>query len=150
MMGLNTESMGGYNGSDVKYSMSFDTKEKRDKADLSMAKERLKKMGLPGFSKLMVQKTLTNYNDGTFCWGGEGVFYKEIYPDKNRSISPFLKNIYYNRNYTGKYTFIWKFITQCVWMGIIVLVIFAVNIKSPSKEITAIMISLIMLTIFQS
>ena len=90
MMGLNTESMGGYNGSDVKYSMSFDTKEKRDKADLSMAKERLKKMGLPGFSKLMVQKTLTNYNDGTFCWGGEGVFYKEIYPDKNSSISPFL------------------------------------------------------------
>ena len=150
MMGLNTESMGGYNGSDVKYSMSFDTKEKRDKADLSMAKERLKKMGLPGFSKLMVQKTLTNYNDGTFCWGGEGVFYKEIYPDKNSSISPFLKNIYYNRNYSGKYTFIWKFITQCVWMGIIVLVIFAVNIKSPSKEITAIMISLIILTIFQS
>lgn len=71
MMGMNTEGMGVWNGDDVDLSMSVDTVAERTAMNKRVAKERLHDMGIKGFISHMHRKLLTNYNDGTFCWGGE-------------------------------------------------------------------------------
>ena len=66
--------MGVWAGDDVSYSDSFQTVEERDQADLQKAFERIENMGAVGFSKQMIRKTLTNYNDGTFFGVEKGRF----------------------------------------------------------------------------
>lgn len=70
MMGMNAEEMGVWNGDDVELSMSVDTVSERTAMNKAVAKERLHDMGIKGFLLHMHRKLLTNYNDGTFCWGG--------------------------------------------------------------------------------
>lgn len=149
MMGFNSEAMGVYSGEDVAFSGSFKTKEERDRADMEKVSERIRNMGVAGFSRLMVKKTLTNYYDGSFCWGGEGSFYYEVLPDQN-AMSPFFKNVYYNRRYEGKYNYAWTFFEQCVWMGTLTLSIFSVFIKKPGKETVILLLTLLILTVFQT
>lgn len=150
MMGFNDKEMGVYSEDDVKYSRSFNTKDERNKKNLQMFKQRLEKMGVSGFFSLMAQKNLTNYNDGTFCWGGEGRFYVSFPERKQNPLSEFLKNVYYNRSVQGKYYHAWAYFEQFIWMGILVLSVFCINLKKPSKEITVLLISLLILTLFQS
>ena len=149
MMGMNYDTGGVYSWDDVGYSESFATAEERNKADMDTAFERIGRMGFLGFSNLMVRKTLINYNDGTFSWGYEGEFYKEVFPDKT-PLSPFLKNVYYNRAYTGKYNVAWDFFEQCVWMGIVTLSLFAAAFKRVDKETAILMLAIIILTVFES
>lgn len=46
------------------------------------------------FLNLMHRKALTNYNDGTFCWGGEGGFYVESLADQNLPWAPAAQKLY--------------------------------------------------------
>ena len=43
--------------------------------------------------KLMRKKALTIFNDGTFAWGFEGGFYREVFPTDN-PISLILRSLY--------------------------------------------------------
>lgn len=61
--------------------MSVDTVSERIAMNKAVAKERLHDMGIKGFILHMHRKLLTNYNDGTFCWGGEGSFCAELLPE---------------------------------------------------------------------
>ncbi len=79
MMGMNySEGPGGngvWNLEDVDFSKNFATAKERKEENLHIAKKRIREMGVPGMLHLMHRKVLTDYNDGTFCWGGE----KEIF-----------------------------------------------------------------------
>ena len=69
MMGMNPDVMGVYSEEDVQFSSSFFIKRTTQKADLREAFMRINQMGVTGCVKQEIRKTLTNYNDGTFCWG---------------------------------------------------------------------------------
>ncbi len=73
MMGLNTETMGAYNGDDNLYSNTFSSVKERNRGNMKLALERIREMGPIGLMKHGARKTLTNYYDGTFAWRG-GVF----------------------------------------------------------------------------
>lgn len=148
MMGLNTEGMGVWNGEDVEFSNSIDTAENRTKENLRVSRERLEQMGWEGLFDQIVKKTLTNYNDGTFCWGGEGIFFAEIVEEKDTRLSPLLRNIYYCRDYTGKYYIYWSNFEQMIWMVTLFLMLFSAFGKTD-KRIAVMMLSVIGLSIFE-
>lgn len=148
MMGLNPNDLGVWSAEDVTYSGSFSTSSERNTGNLQVAFNRIKTMGPIGLTKHFIRKTLTNYNDGTFCWGGEGAFYAEILPEKNHYLSSFFRNLYYNRNYKGKYYFIWANFAQMMWLTVLFFAMLS-GFFSKDKRITVVMVSIIGLTLFE-
>lgn len=148
MMGLNTESMGVYENQDVKYSESFPTVEERRRMDLVLAGERLREMGPGGLMRQLHRKVLTNYNDGTFCWGGEGAFYDEILEEKDGWLSPFLRNLYYNGEQEGRYYRYWNCFAQLLWLAILTMSILAVwKLKDPDTAVM--LLAIVGVSLFQ-
>ena len=147
MMGLNFKTTGIYNQDDVNFSGKYATLSERNKANITVIKERLNNYGVSGYIKFLVQKTLVNYGDGTFAWSLEGGFYKEKYDDKNAWISPILKSCYYNdgKNYNKTSTF-----EQAVWIGIILSMLGSIFIHKHSidNKIAVLMLTVMGLTVF--
>lgn len=94
MMGLNPEMRGDYAQSDVNFSKSFATREERRAANLSVVRERLAELGPTGLAGLFLDKALTNFNDGTFAWGQEGMFFSEGRHGDDL-LAPLTRSIYY-------------------------------------------------------
>ncbi len=149
MLGLNQNSIGTYNDADVMFARQYETRKERDKAELKEAGRRIKDMGVKGFGKLLCEKTLLNYYDGTFFWGNEGYFYKVIFPEPNKRLSPFLRNLYYNRDVKGKYYPLWCTFATIVWFGVLVLMFFA-SIGKQNKFTLVLMTAIILLTIYEA
>lgn len=57
------------------------------------------------------------YNNGTFAWGKEGNFWRNVHEEKNTLVSPFLRNIYYE---DGKYNRHFQQFEQIVWLFVLV------------------------------
>ncbi len=150
MMGMNSESMGVWSKDDVKFSRSFSLEEQRNEANIEETKKRIKQMGVVGLSKQFVRKTLTNYNDGTFGWGGEGRFYYSV-PKKDNVLSKITRNIYYTDTYDGKggklYP-LWSNFEHMIWITILFLGCVSAFVKRTSEK-NVIMLSVIGLTIFE-
>ena len=139
MMGLNNNG-GTYNYDDVIFSSSFDSKKQRDIANYQEAIKRLKTINLPIH---IIKKTLINYNDGSFAWGKEGNVYTEIVDKKNNTLSPFLRNIYYD---TGKYNNIFSSVVYGIW--ILTLICCGFSLKGVNKEKDMLMLSFFGLFLF--
>lgn len=100
MMGLSVERNGVYDGDDVRFSASFATRAERTAGNLRVIRERLAQLGPGGLLHHLGKKTQVNYGDGSFAWTQEGNFFMETYPDRDRVLSPFFKNLFYS---DGKY-----------------------------------------------
>lgn len=148
MLGANYQAMGVWNQEDIDISNSCQSVEEREKVNLTEFFNRVSSMGIDGVLKLIVRKTLTNFNDGTFCWGGEGTFYYNILPEKNNLGSRLLRNLYYNRNISPYYIY-YEYFAQIIWMGVLSLSIVAGLYKDNKIQIV-IMLALIGLTIFET
>ena len=148
MMGMNPEAHGHYSGDDVLYSASFSTVSERKRANIKTAFDRIKTMGRSGLMNQIIYKTLINYDDGTFYWGGEGTFYTGILPEKNHYISSFFRNLYYNRDYKGKYYSIWANFEQMIWLTVLFFAMLS-GFFARDKRITVVMITIIGLTLFE-
>jgi hypothetical protein len=150
MMGMNPEDMGIWSETDVGFSASFDTVEARNAGDMELAKERIKDMGVVGLAKQFVRKTLTNYNNGTFCWAGEGTFFVSIPEEKSSRISGLLKGLYYTRDWTdvGKYYVAWSNFEQMLWLTVLMLSVFSTFAQKGSEK-NVIMLAIIGLTMFE-
>lgn len=152
MMGLNysegESGNGVWNSEDVKYSRSFSNAKKRKEGNLQVASERVKEMGMTGMAHLMRRKILTDYNDGTFCWGGEGVFFGETLSTKNHFFASFLRNVYYGKIREGRY-FKWFYNSElAIWLAVLLLGTGGIFYKNK-KELTIVMLAIIGLTIFE-
>ena len=147
MMGANTEEFGAYFQRDVSFSWRCATREERTQKNLQVFAERVQEMGPVGLFKQMMRKTLTNFNDGTFCWAGEGKFYREILEEKNPVLSPLTRSIYYSHE--GKLYPVWANFAQMIWMGVLALAACAALGKRDAR-MSVIMLSLIGLTIFET
>ena len=148
MMGLNTETMGVYRREDVEFSASFATREERDRANLEQAGERLQAMGAGGFLRLMVQKTLTNYADGTFCWDGEGEFYVSKIEREPSPLGDFLRELYYSGEWGGRYFPLWANFVQMLWLAVLLLSCFS-GLSGPDARRDCLMLGILGLSLFE-
>ena len=114
MMGLNEERNGIYSTEDVEFSAHQPSKEVRTRENIRVSIERVKNMGAVGLARHLSKKLLIAFNDGTFAWGCEGVFYSELKEDLNTGVSPWLKDVYYHNS--GRLHFIYGFIVQQIWI----------------------------------
>jgi hypothetical protein len=150
MLGLNDETGGTYSRDDANFSGSFDTAQERNTADMEVAVSRIQRLGALGLIKLAVKKTLTNYYNGTFCWGGEGNFFVGIMEERNLPFSSFVRGLYYSGDYSdvGKYYDIWSNFEQMIWLTILLVSIFSVFADKGSDK-AVITLSVIGLTVFE-
>lgn len=149
MMGFNEESGGSYSGTDVSFSGDLETAEERTRENLRVVKERVKRFGFLGLTKFMTKKCLTNYSDGTYAWGLEGGFYHTVPEEKNSTLSPFLRSIFYTNgsNYT-----LFKTFQQYLWILILIGnlgILFVIRDKKLRKDITVAVIALLGMFAFE-
>lgn len=94
-MGLNEETNGTYSADDVTQALSMeDAGERRDML-MEKAADRLRGMGVSGLLRHLKRKTLANYADGTFSWGGDCTgenYYREVIEEKDARLSPFFRD----------------------------------------------------------
>jgi len=128
MTGLNPRTYGVFSDEDAALSYSTATIDEREERNWNVIKERLETMGLKGYLEFSAHKILTNFNDGTFAWGGEGGFYVEIFENK-LPLSESLRNFYYHN---GKYVGVFFQLTQILWLFIIFLLPF--NLLKKNKQ----------------
>lgn len=147
MMGLNPVTKGVYYEKDVSYTDSFNSKEKKIAANLDVVKKRLKKYGVNGYFKLLSEKLMTNYNDGTFAWSVEGDFYSKILDEPNDANAQLLRDIYY---YDGIYYKNYATYQQSIWITILFFMLIAVKKIAVmiNKDSYVIALAIIGITLF--
>lgn len=149
MMGANYQSIGIYSAEDVDFSHSFHNKSERRREELKRAGGRYKAMGFSNTMLLWGRKILLNFSDGTFYWGREGNFYREI-PDHSGPVASATRELYYT---SGKYIDNWRVAMTSVWLGMILLAMLAAipykrRENNSNAIIHAIMLTVIMATLF--
>jgi len=137
MMGFNEAKNGGYYVYDVKYTLSYYGVEEKKEAIITRLNERLHQYGPKRVAKIMRKKALTIFNDGTFAWGFEGGFYREVFPTDN-PISLILRSFVYNGEYEiedGNHYHITKTVQQIVWIScLLLMVIKVIRLKRCDEE----------------
>ena len=147
MMGLNEEFNGVINLEDQDFSMSYSTVEERTRANLQVASERIRQMGLPGLVKLWTRKTLTNFSDGTFAWWEEGEFYSQEMYEGNYHLRSLLSRFYYQHGagFEGFVNYM-----QALWMGILLLAAVASLKRKHGVADNILMLSVVGLFLFET
>lgn len=136
--GQNDYTSGAYSKQDVNETISHD-----DNYNIEKFKARLLNRNFGETVTFFTKKTLLNFNDGSFTWGNEGVFfYKKI--ERNNIISNYLANIYYK---DGKYYDLFIQLCNCIWLLILFFCPYIV-FCNKNKYNLVIMLSIIGITIF--
>lgn len=152
MMGLNRETDGVYLYDDVLFSLSFETKAERDRENIRVAFERIREMGFFGLIDHTVRKSLVNFGDGSFAWGVEGYFFKEILPEPNGSVAPWLRSFYYE---DGENYRLFEDSMQAIWLAVLMfsgtVALYIVRNKGKKGlEASVLTLSLIGLSLFET
>ena len=154
MLGANQSHLGIYSDADLNFSRSFSDKHARRKAQLNETVRRYKSMGVEGSLILWCHKDLMTFSDGTFFWGHEGLFYKEV-PERHSRVADIMRNIYYNCSMEGKYYRPWVASQTAVWFGILLTSALAVvacfkNGIARKSTLQSIMLALILVVLFHT
>jgi hypothetical protein len=147
MMGLNPDTDGVYSSDDCGFSFSITDKKLRTSENVRVAVERIKEYGPLGVVKHCIKKTLVNYGDGTFFFGGEGTFYKIVYPEKNSYISQKLRDFFWR---SGNGYMINATIKQFVWLFVLVISIGNARYLFKKDEISSDLLYIVLLSIIGS
>ena len=134
MTGFNPVTFGVYYDRDASISYSAGSIEEREAKNWEVIKDRISNYGVLGYIDFSVRKLLTNYNDGTFAWGGEGGFYVEMFESKTFA-SDFLRNFYYH---TGQFVNVFFQYTQFIWLLVLALIPFGILTKNKTDQIKAV------------
>ena len=119
MIGMNSCTIGDYAPEDVEFSRNYPTQASRAKAELAETGRRVYGMGFAGFCRHLCEKLILTCGDGSFSWGKEGVFFHNVFPEKNGTVSPFLRKCYYTEEYGGSRFPILLHAATLVWLGIL-------------------------------
>ena len=97
----------------------------------------------------MQVKTRRKFENGTFCWSGEGRFFYELIDEENKPQSDFSRSLYYTGKYsnTGKYYVVWSNFVHMIWLTILFFSFF--SILGNNSKLNIIMLALIALTLFE-
>lgn len=116
MMGLNTETDGGWSATDYEITYDCATKAERDATNLKIARERLKALGPGGLARHLCRKQLVNYADGTFGWGAEDGFFGAEPEWAHNGVSGFVRSAVYPNG--ARYT-AWANVAQGLWFAVL-------------------------------
>ena len=144
MMGINTETTGGWNAKDVENDLLIEDYDERVEHNKEVFLQRLKAMSPKDFCKFYIKKILLNYNDGTLAWGREGSFYRFTNPKKN-AVAKVLKNYYYN---SGENFYVFTNVMQFLWIFIIVFFTIGAILRKFDSKYSVAYLSIIGLTLF--
>ena len=114
MMGMNSNTYGGWNYYDQLFTASFSTQELKKKNNILEIKRRLNDFGISGYSSYAFRKIRWITSEGTFYWGGEGTF------ANFDNCNNFLKNVYYTN---GTHYDVYKYFFQGIWILIMFLIL---------------------------
>lgn len=131
MMGLNDEASGQYLTDDIDFSAACATKEERKQENIRVATERIKAYGLKGLLRHTAEKTLSNFNDGSFAWGQEGGFYDSIPNVPNTPFKIFFRNYYYEN---GSMHNVFLHFSQTCWIVVMIGVGFSAILRNKEEE----------------
>lgn len=147
MMGMNSETKGVYFEEDVQFTKSIVGSENKKRANLDVVRTRIENYGFCGYLDLLMNKMLTNYNDGTFAWSVEGNFYSVTFEDSNNQMTQILRDIYY---YDGQYYNAFATYQQTVWILVLFLLPFAFFrlCKLKNFNLQVIVLTIIGITLF--
>ena len=148
MMGFNPDTQGIFNGEDVGFSHSFDTRQERTRANITTWLERVRDAGPDGVAKLFLRKLLCTYGDGSFAWEQEGHFYVNTYGQ-----SGIVKSIYGIDDAIGEDVSTprdapFMFFSQLIWYSVLLGLLANLFAHNPSNDECAMSISLLLLTAF--
>lgn len=149
LTGLSEDGLGAYSQEAADVSTSADTRAERRAADMDKLKENLCSYGVRGTLKLIAGKTIGNYGDGTFSWGIEGHFYRELLPERNGRLSPLLRSVFYSGEGAGAHFRHWFDLAQMLWMALLLSAFLAV-FHERRAETAVLMLSVCMLTVFEA
>lgn len=136
--GQNNETSGAYSKQDVNETLAND-----DKYNIEKFKSRFLNRTFSESVTFFAKKTLLNFNDGSFTWGNEGVFfYKKI--ERNNTLSIILADIYYK---DGKYYNLFIQLCNCIWLFILFFCPFIAISKNKNYNLI-IMLSIIGISLF--
>lgn len=117
MLGLNEETNGSFYLEDLHSSMEVTDPQERTAMQLRTIRERITGRNLADWAEHLKKKTLTNYADGSFAWGIEGVFFVTPLEDKDDVLSPFLKDLVNTDD--GKNSPYLSAYFQTIWIGLL-------------------------------
>lgn len=137
-MGQNNKTLGAYSQTDINYSI-----EKGKTADLKKFYKRITNRTFSEQIAFFSKKTLLNFNDGSFSWGLDGIFFYEI-NKTNSSFAKFLREIYYDG---GKYFLNFLQVCQILWLLVLSFCPFIAKKKNNKNELV-IMLAIIGITLF--
>ncbi len=136
-MGQNEENYGQFLATD--YQECYHSHE----SDLEKFFNRFTNRSLIGQASFFLRKLLVNFDDGSFAWGGEGEFYKEI-PKRDNPISNTITNFYYNDGVNNQ---IFLQTEQMLWIFVLFGCIFIYKKKLSLQE-SVLQLSLIGIFVF--
>ncbi len=113
---------GGYTLADVERDEAIKDPGKRSAVATKVWEQRVIRMGWVGYQKFLIKKQVANTADGTFAWGGEGVFLK---PFKN-----YPKSLGQRLFFAGGSPVVnsaVKILIQLVWLGTLLAMLLTVN-----------------------
>lgn len=137
-MGQNDETLGSYSQQDVDDTINFGKR-----YDLTKFKNRVLSRDLLSTIKFYSKKTILNFNDGSFSWGTDGVFFYEK-TDVPNEFSKVLREFYYAK---GKYYDVFIQIQNYLWLMVLIFCPFVVKKENNKKEFV-IMLAIIGLVLF--
>ena len=131
MMGLSEENDGTFNGKDSDFSMFIPYPDDRKQENIRVAKERVQEMFPLRLLQFYVRKTLVNFNDGTFAYGKEGLFYYRTF-DQSTPVALWLQSIYWD---TGSAYPVLAELQQMVWLAVLALNAFRIRVKDRRNAV---------------
>lgn len=158
MMGWCSYEYGEYNPWDDEYTNSFPTKKEKQQGNLLRLKERLIEYGPKGTFDILTNKSLKNFNNGSFGWGKEWNFANQMVP-RDSKISSFMRNLFYiNKDNVdgqgihegGNYYQVILLLEQFLWIHILLGCMLCIFGKEKSKEQLLFMITALGIMIFVS
>ena len=148
MMGLNPVTYGTFAPVDAEVTLTAKTREERQQKNWNLIGIRLRNYGFVGYLDFLSNKHLVNFNDGTFAWGREGVFYAQVLPASS-GFSTALREFYYS---TGSKHSHYANIMQSLWVFVLVslLGLPLFHRKADLLQTTCIMLTILGITLFLS
>lgn len=115
MMGLNTDTKGGFSADDYDFTVSISTYEEKNRQIREVIERRWSRMTLSQKREHFRAKLIYILNNGTFSWGDEGVFFCSV-PEHDNGLNDMYTEIFYPE---GKYFVLYCEAAQVIWMQIL-------------------------------
>lgn len=130
MVGLNYESYGTYVAEDAEISYGMFTVEERENKNFEVIRERINNLNKKGWFEFLLNKSVINFNDGSFAWGREGNFYQEVF-HKDNLLANILRSYFYHE---GKLFDVFLITKQFMWIIVLSLVSCSIFFRKKDVE----------------